>query len=465
MKNLVLAAAVAAALSSVPMGANAASPNEVAQIREQLEALMQRVDKLEQENTQLKSENESLKAADESAKAQDDYLKAEVRGLRKESATQSMEVGKIKGSDWASKVAITGDIRYRYEMISDETNTTATSGIQSAADRYRDRIRARFNATVKATDTITVGLGFATTENGDPRSSNQTLTNAFSRKSLDLDTAYFDWKFASWGDLIGGKMKQPFFKPGQSLFWDNDINPEGLAVTFNRGIFFGTAYDYWLSEASGAENTTTSDPMLYGAQIGAKLPMGSVSALTVALHYYELKSGQFRSPFYTANGAAATASAANGNTTCTVLLCGVAAPVLVYNYEVVNLGVQFDTQFGNLPVQFWADAAKNQDPDDLDTAWAAGVLFGKASNYRTWEFGTFYQTLEKDALFAQLIDSDFAGGVSDSEGWVLKAGYTPVKNWTLNATYFLNKRNVDVATAGQRDIDYDRLQLDFNVKF
>ena len=35
-------------------------------------------------------------------------------------------------------------------------------------------------------------------------------------------------------------MKQPFFKPGQSLFWDNDINPEGLALSFNRGIWFGT---------------------------------------------------------------------------------------------------------------------------------------------------------------------------------------------------------------------------------
>jgi hypothetical protein len=36
----------------------------------------------------------------------------------------------------------------------------------------------------------------------------------------------------------------------------------------------------------------------------------------------------------------------------------------------------------------------------------------------------------------------------------------------LNATYFLNKRNVDRANGfGQTDVDYDRLQLDFNVKF
>ena len=50
MKNLMIAAAVAAALSQLPAGAQAASPDDLAQIREQLQGLMQRVDKLEQEN-------------------------------------------------------------------------------------------------------------------------------------------------------------------------------------------------------------------------------------------------------------------------------------------------------------------------------------------------------------------------------------------------------------------------------
>ena len=86
--------------------------------------------------------------------------------------------------------------------------------------------------------------------------------------------------------------------------------------------------------------------------------------------------------------------------------------------------------------------------------------------YRTWELGAGYQKIEKDALFAQLIDSDFAGGFSDNEGWVLRGAYAPVRNWTINPTYFLNKRNAEVAnSSGQVDVDYDRLQVDFNVKF
>ena len=470
MKKFFIATAVAAALNvSAGTAAAADSSNELTQIREQLQGLMQRVDKLEQENTTLKSENENLKA-------QDDYLKAEARGLRKESATTTTAVNNLKGSEWASRVTVTGDLRYRYEYISDETAplTGATAGVQTTADRYRDRIRGRLAVVGRPTDTINVGLGLATTEGGDPRSSNQSLDGTFSRKSLDLDLAYFDWKFASWGNFIGGKMRQPFSKPAQSLFWDNDINPEGLAFSFARGMWFGTAYNYWIDEVSGAESTLTADAHMVGAQAGVKLPIGS-STLTIAGHYYDLSAAQGRRGifFNCANPSPAIVSGAvginagnnncaNGNTVTGAAGVG----VLTYDYEVAEVFADFTTTFGQLPFTVFGQVAENQDPEDLNFAWAAGARLGAASNYRTWELGAMYQVLEKDALFAQLIDSDFSGGVSDSEGWAFRAGYAPVRNWVLNATYFLNKLNVDVPNSfGERDVNYDRLQLDFNVRF
>ncbi len=465
MKNLMIAAAVAAALSQLPAGAQAASPNDLAEIRDQLQGLIQRVDRLEHENKALKAENADLKSQGEELQAQGDYLKSETRGLRKENAVHAADADKVKGTDWASKVTITGDVRYRYEYIADDTKSNA-AGL-TAADRTRDRIRARLAATAKATDNITVGIGLTTTEGNDPRSGNQSLTNVFSKKAIEFDLAYFDWKFASWGNMIGGKMRQPFIKGAQNLFWDNDITPEGVAVTFNRGIWFGSAYNFWLNEVSGAENTQTSDPMMHGAQIGARLPFGS-STLTLAAHYYDLSASQGRIV-----GAPLFGGVANGNTTI-----GTAPNIaLLNNYEVIDLLVQYDTVLGGRPFQLWAEAAQNQDPsgivpgttlaNDLDTAYSAGFLFGRAQNAKTWEVGAMYQSMEKDAVFAQLIDSDFAAGLSDNEGFVFRFGYAPIRNWALNATYFLSKRNVDVpanAFSGT-EIDYDRLQLDFNVRF
>jgi hypothetical protein len=456
MKSIV-AVAVAAVLTGMSAQSQAAESSEdLAQIREQLQGLMQRVDRLEQENNSLKAENENLKA-------QDDYLKAETRGLRKESATHANEANKVKGADWAGRVAVKGDLRYRYEMISDETalatSATVPPGVQANADRYRDRVRARVNVEAKATDNILVGIGMATTEGGDPRSSNQSLDGVFTRKAFDLDLAYFDWKFASWGNLIGGKMKQPFVKPSQSLFWDNDVNPEGLALSFNRGVWFGTAYNYWIDEISGRENTQTSDVMLQGAQVGARLPLGG-STLTLAAHYYDLASGQLRAPgpFYN--------NSANNNSTINFGTATAPSLALVYDYEVANVSAEFATTFGSLPFVVFAEAAENQDPDDLNSAWAAGFRLGSASNYRTWELGAMYQSLEKDALFAQLIDSDFGAGLTDTEGFVIRAGYAPVRNWVINATYFMNKLNMDVPNSvGATEVDYDRLQVDFNLKF
>lgn len=464
MKNMLIATAVAAALTYLPAETFAAtSPDDLAQIREQLQGLVQRVDKLEQENTALKLENENLKA-------DGDYLKSETKGLRKDTATLSSEAGKVKGADWASRIVAKGDLRYRHEQISDPTRRGATG--LNEEDQTRQRIRARLGFDAKITDNITVGLQVAT-GGDDPRSSNQTLGGANSRKAIGFDLAYFDWKFASWGNLIGGKMKYPFVRPGQSILYDGDINPEGLAFTFNRGMWFGSAFGFWIDErnnaARSATNTATppvttltnciaasgrvcsEDVYVLGGQFGARFPIRS-STLVAAVGYSDLQNGQGQRPFYN--------NSSNGNS-----LTGPFSG-LRYDYNVIEGLVEFNTQLGQLPLQIWGNYAQNRDPDDMNTAWTAGVLLGKASNYNTWEFGMAYEVLEKDAIFGQFVDSDFGDGVTDGEGWVFRAGYAPQKNWAINTTYFLNDRNLDVPNAifGTKT-DYDRLQVDFNLKF
>lgn len=468
MKNMLIATAVTTALLQSPVNAFAASADELAQIREQLRALMQRVDKLEQENTGLRTENENLKA-------QDDYLKAEAKGLRKDTATLASEAGKVKGADWAGRIAAKGDLRYRYEWIEDATRKGVVAGLQGLNDEQqgRQRIRARLGVDAKVTDSLLVGLQIAT-GGDDPRSSNQTLGGTSSRKAIGFDLAYFDWKFAAWGDLIGGKMKYPFYRPGQSLFYDGDVNPEGLALQFNGGQFFGSVWGFLIDERNNAArssassstpstttltnciadagHTCTKDVYSLGAQLGARLPIGA-STLVAAVGYSDLRNGQGQRPFYNANP--------NGNT-----LSGPFSG-LACDFNIIEGLLEFNTRVGDLPLQVWGNYVQNEDPDDMNTAWAAGVLFGKASNYRTWEAGLMYQSIGKDALFGQVVDSDFGDGTTDTEGWVFRAGYAPVKNVTLNATYFLNKRFVDVpvnAVYGS-ETGYDRLQVDFNLKF
>jgi len=111
------------------------------------------------------------------------------------------------------------------------------------------------------------------------------------------------------------------------------------------------------------------------------------------------------------------------------------------------------------------------------TYGAAGAAKG------TWELGLIYQQVEKDALFGQLLDSDFGDGNTDTKGFVIRGGYSVARNWTINASLFLNDLSNDVpqtvtvlngatpapydttVITGVLDRDYKRLQLDLNFRF
>jgi cell division septum initiation protein DivIVA len=454
VRNTVLATAVAATLAlaapqAFAQAKGSATKAEVQAIEAQMKALAERLNKLEASNTQLQSENEQLKAVVDRREAEIDYLKSQTKELREEGAVASNEISKVKGADWATKLKGRGDFRFRHEMI--ESERVVSGQAEDAADRTRQRIRARLGFDYKVTDTVKGTLLFAT-GGDDPRSSNQTLGGTGTRKSIGVDMAYVDWQFMNGANLVLGKQQHPYFRPGQSLFFDGDWNPEGGAVKFDRGMFFGTGYGWWLTEQFNANPAgENNDSNLFGAQVGMKFPLlGGETVL--AAHYFDCGACQDNSPLYANNG--------NGNTTYTVGTSN--TQLLRYDYEILQLSAQMGTTLLGQPFTFWADYAQNMASGvEYDTAYGVGVVMGKASNAKTWEAGVAYQSLDKDALFAQIIDSDFGDGRTDSEGWFLKGGYAPVKNVTLNATYFINTLNKDVGV----ELDYNRLQLDINYKF
>ena len=454
MRNTVLATAVAASLAlaapqALAQAKGSATKAELQAIQAQMQALAERLNKLEASNTELQAENEQLKAVVDRRDSEIDYLKAQTKDLREEGAVTANEIDKVKGADWATRIKGRGDFRYRHEMISPERVVDGEA--VSAADRTRQRIRARLGFDYKITDTVKGTLLLATGAD-DPRSSNQTLGGTGTRKSIGVDMAYVDWKFMSNADLVLGKQPYVHWRPGQSLFFDGDFNPEGGGVKFDRGMLFGSAYGWWLTEQHTSNpKGENSDANLFGAQLGVKIPLfGGETVL--AAHYFDCGACQDNSPLYNNNG--------NGNTTYT--RPGSTTNLLKYDYEIVQLSAQVGTTLFDLPFVFWGDYAQNLASGvEYDTAYGLGVTLGKASGARTWEAGAFYQSLDKDALFAQIVDSDFGDGRTDTEGWVLKAGYAPVKNIVLNATYFINTVNKDVGT----ELDYNRLQLDLNYKF
>ncbi|MBK7114732.1 MAG: putative porin [Proteobacteria bacterium] len=416
LRALGVAAAVAAVLAASP-----ATADEVSELKAAVQALQKRLDTLE---AQAKSNEET-----------------------NDRQTDQIAQAKTSVPAWVPNFALKGDLRYRNENIDAEY----------AVGRNRDRIRVRAGFVAKVNDTITSELQLASAEGGDPRSSNQTLTGENTRKSIYIDLAYAEWKpHADW-KLTAGKMKYPWARPGQSILFDGDINPEGLAVNFNHGPFFASSFFTNLEERSA-----TGESTLFGGQVGWKQAIGTAS-LTLGASLFDFNSVQHRNPFF--------GGSSNGNTTTTVGCFPGQSPCLLNDYNLVEGFAEYSVPVAGRPLSLYADYIRNDAAvNSMDTAYSAGIQYGRASNPRTWEIGYFYQKVEKDSLNAQFVDSDFAGGNSDGKGGTFKAAYAFARNWTLNLTYFMNKTNIDVpvnvaGVGSVLDRDYKRLQVDMNFKY
>jgi len=484
VRNTVLATAVAAALALAAPQADAqsASKAEVQAMKAQLEALAERLGRLEAQNATLQTENETLKSAVDRRDAEMDYLKSQTKELREEGAVAANEIGKVKGADWATKIKARGDIRYRSENIWTErvAGSGSTAVVEDAADRYRHRVRARLGFDAKVTDTVKATLLLAT-GGDDPRSSNQTLGSQSSRKSIGLDMGYIDWNFMSGANAVLGKQAWPQWRPGTSMFYDGDYNPEGGSVKYEQGMLFGSAYGWWLSEQWNANDQgENSDGNVVGAQLGLKFPLLG-GETRVAVNYSDCGACQDQTSILYANNGngnttyrvPVTTTVGQTNTTPAVTVVNTTqANYLRYDYEILELAAETGTTLFDLPFSVWAHYANNLADDvEYDTAYAVGASLGRASNPKTWLAAVWYENRDADALFGQFVDSDFGDGRTDSEGFVFRGAYAPVRNFNVTGTYFLNTINKDRAPvtgtgfAIGEDLDYDRLQLDLNYRF
>ncbi len=429
----------------------------------------------------------------EALKAQLAALSAKIEALEKSQTQTTKKVDEAQASadrtsdqlaQSRAAMSFGGDLRYRYEMFD----------VQYVDhDRQRDRLRARLNANFRVNDTISGRVGIAT-GGTDPRSSNQTFTDQNSRKDFELDTGYITWAPSAKWRITGGKQPYSFTRTG-SLFYDGDVNLEGFSANFATGNFFAGVFYDWLAErALSFSNVTTgtnTDSIMFGGQIGYRIPFSDSVRLTLAGTYMDFDGVDGYNPLF--GGASfgnTTVNATAGGGQCARAIA-VGTACLLMDYDIIEASADLTATVGSRPLRAFIDYAQNMEAEvnptageKLDTAYAVGLQYGAAAAAKgTWEFGILYQQIEKDSLFGQLIDSDFGDGNTDSKGFVLRGAYSVARNWTINGTLFLNDLSNDVpqtvtvfneATPAPLDTtnitnvfdrDYKRLQLDLNFRF
>lgn len=299
---------------------------------------------------------------------------------------------------------------------------------------------------VQASDAVKVIMELASGAD-DPVSRNVTFDSGFSADDIGFDLAYADWQATDGLHVLAGKMKNPLYRAGgNSLIWDSDLNPEGLALTYDQGMFFGAAGYFWVEERA-----TDDDSTLYAVQLGAKFNIAEKARLTAGVGYFTFTNTIGNIPFY--NGLP------KGNSVDTQLR-------YLYEYRDTEVFLQFDTKVGDLPLQLFAQTTRNSEVDEQDTGMAYGARLGSAKEPGEWEIALAYHDIEADSVVGTFNDSDFGGGGTGASGLIFKTRYLLAKNVVLAGTYFSNTVNANSSSISSLpELDYDRLQLDVEFKF
>lgn len=414
----ILSIVLAGLMLASPMAFGAVSDEELAQLRAELSALAQKLDALVAENAELRQRSRQTAEVAEDAKTQ--------------AVAAADSVAKAA---WTERIGFKGDFRYRYENVE----------VDGLDDRNRNRIRARFNMTANLPQNVEVGFGLAT-GGDDPVSANQTIGGGGSSKDIRLNLAYADWEAIDGLHLVVGKFKNRSVRVARNaMMWDGDWTPEGIAVTYERGWFFGNAMGSWLE---GDSNNPNSD-FSWGGQVGVRFQAGGVN-LKGGVGYYAFKT-QGKQTFF---GDPNDPSDYFGNTAIGPNCGAGGGCVYAFDYLMTQVFGEAGFTLAGIPTVVFADFANNSDAARKDTAWSVGTRVGNTKAAGAWQASYWYADKEADAVFGLLTDSDFAGGGTDNKGHFFKVAYGVNETWTLDAQYFVNE--IDVSTNAK---DYNRLML------
>ena len=351
---------------------------------------------------------------------------------------------------WAANTVISGDVRIRQERI----EVQGKQPTEQTANRQR--YRARIAAVSQVTPSVEAGIRLATGNSNDVRSTNQDMNNYFTKKDIWLDRAYINWHPENVPGLkmIGGRMSQPWVKVAETeMIWDNDINPEGLAVQYSRKFgqtnVFGSGGVFTAKDnVTGSGPQFDNDLRLYYGQLGTNLFPGDSFKLTLGgtvFHYFHDEFGVPGAPGSGGNPGLQT----NGNTSTQFQL-----------YE--GFG-QLDILGLPLPLSLYTQYVTNPNANGPQKDEDSGYLVGLLT--RVWEIGVNYQyrDVERNAVVGAFTDSDFASGFTASHGHKLQLSYNIAKNFQFATTYFLTES--DASNAPFTGSDTDTLQFDFIASF
>jgi hypothetical protein len=373
--------------------------------------------------------------------------------------------GPLEGLVWS------GDLRMRNEQF---WYGHAFGGKND--DNNRWRLRARLGVTKQFNSWVSASIRLATGQNRDYRSENDTFgqTSNWAPEEVFIDQAYMRFLLPDPGSvglassLTIGKMANPFVWKNSldKIVWDEDIYPEGLALTSTfspaEGVkLFGTAA-YFVE----LQQTSEADARVYGLQGGGSMKVGAVEGGGRA-SYYSWNHVDNDPNFIPGNEGQGNLSTgldddmAIGETTVYLHWGGIEGwPTLLW---------------GTFTRNFSADSGlvDGVDVDEEADAFGFGIETGDATLVR---LGLAYNHVEANGVLGLYTDSDMFDGFTNREGFGIYAthAFTPWADFKLTLwegtpikTSGSGNANgpYNISESADHGANRKRLQADVNLRF
>jgi hypothetical protein len=358
-----------------------------------------------------------------------------------------------KNIDWLSRFSLFGDIRIRDEGFYQDREPA----------RNRQRFRLRVGARLTISDELEGGIRLVSGDPNEIAANNQTMTDVFTRKPINIDNAYITIRpgksigleKASFS-ITGGKFVVNFFRPRavmtSEMVYDEDLTPEGLAeeVTLFEGKDWLRSIKLAAGQWAAKEFTVGKDAYMLGEQLQITLAPTPISQLTLAVADYYFLNSEFIAQERNRNSALVL-------TNSVVLRDGQVVPggnLIVPNsqnpiqrfaggFNVFDFSGQLsiDTGYPRWPVTLMFDYAHNfQAEFGEDNAYLFGAGVGQTRNPGDWAFSALWTRVETDSVISMFTLSDYGRrGGTNVQGPIAKIDYMLLPRLTLTAKgYFVN---------------------------
>jgi hypothetical protein len=349
---------------------------------------------------------------------------------------------------WWERLTFYGDLRLRYEGFFRESSET----------RQRGRYRLRFGVRTPIAEGLDLNLRLASGESADVTSTNQTFTDFFNRKPINIDQASLSFtppKLSAL-TLAGGKFSYPLTRT--QMVWDDDVNWEGAYEQVN-----------WTAGATNVRLVAVQSPLSDVAAGGDAFMFAGYAhaAFRLGEHAVQLSVADYGYQHIDRLAVALDDGTDIRTQQTNTVRRAADGSVIGYasDFNLVDTIAQatFNTGRTNYPLIAIADVVVNtRAVNDEDLGIWLSSSYGRASAVNTYALSYTFARIERDAVVSAFNFSDM-GPATNVVMHMTTFSYMPKNRLNLDMTGIFT-RLLD-APPGEPNHLLTRIQVDARVTF